>query len=308
MSFAVVVVLVVIAAVVIAAVIRSRRSSSDDGAGAEAGPASKGPIPDDYNRLRPRYREFHVEGSVAHVTFDVPLGQDGADEVLSSLLVREAVEVLREKQREDTVLGGIEEVKAYGRRAGADVFVGEVEVAVSDELPDYGFPMAELHDVEVDPEAPATSGRSEFAARAEGDRLDPIGEDIELTSGIEAGLRAQGVDPETMSAGDLILGLLRLSDHQVTPGTAPDTYLARRPGVSLFVKVVDHTAGSYPELDEADMRAFVAGFTHSKAERGWLVTDKFGPFSVYEKERRMPECRFVTRERLQGVVDGFALS
>jgi hypothetical protein len=78
--------------------------------------------------------------------------------------------------------------------------------------------------------------------------------------------------------------------------------------VSLYVKVVDHVSGSYPELDEADMRAFVAGFSHSKAERGWLVTDKFGPFSVYEKERRMPECRFVTRERLQGVVDGFALS
>jgi hypothetical protein len=111
-----------------------------------------------------------------------------------------------------------------------------------------------------------------------------------------------------MSAGDLVLGLLRLSDHQVTPGSDADTYVARRAGVSLYVKVVDHQPGSYPELDESDMRAFVAGYSHSKADRGWLVTDKFGPFSVYEKERRMPQCRFVTRERLQGVVDGFALS
>jgi len=307
MSFAIFVILVVIAAVVVAALVRSRRSSGDKTPDS-ASSSSQAPLPDDYNRLRPPYREFHVDGNVAHVTFEVPLGVGGADDVLSGLLVKEAVEVLREKQREDAVLSGIEAVRAYGRRAGADVLVGEVEVAVSDELPEFGFPVVELRDVDMEPEAQIDSGRSDFAARASGDRLDPIGEEIELTSTIDAGLRAQGVDPETMSAGELVLGLLRLSDHQVTAGAAADTYIAKRPGIVLYVKVVDHEGGSYPELDEADMRAFVAGFTQSKAQRGWLVTDKFGPFSVYEKERRMPECRFVTRERLQGVVDGFALS
>jgi hypothetical protein len=306
MEFAVVVVLVVIVVVVVMAVMRSRRSSSDTGTTERAEPGK--PVPDDFDRLRPPYREFHVDGTVALVTFEVPLGPDGADEVLSSLLVREAVEVVRERQRDGSALPGIEEVKAFGRRDGSDVYVGEVEIAVSDELPVIGFPMVELHDVDLEAAPTAAAGRSDYAARAEGDRLDPIGEEIQLTAAVEAGLRAQGVDPDTMSAGDLIVGLLRLSNHQVTPGPTENTYLARRPGVSLYVKVVDHVPGSYPELDEADMRAFVSGFTHSKAERGWLVTDKFGPFAVYEKERRMPKCRYVTRERLQGVVDGFALS
>jgi hypothetical protein len=306
MSFAIFVVLVVIAAVVVAAFLRSRQSSAKlafDDAKSEA----KGPGPDEYNRLRPSFREFHVEGSTAHVTFEVPLGADGADEVLAALLVREAVEVLREKQREEAVLSGIEEVKAYGRRAGSDVFVGEVDVAVSEDLPDYDFPMLEPPDGDIETAAPAPSGRSE-AARATGDRLDPIAGEIELTATIEAGLRAQGVDPESMSAGELVLGLLRLSDHNVTAGAGEGSYIARRPGVTLYVKVVDHEPGSYPELGESEMRAFAAGFLQSKAQRGWLVTDKFGPFSVYEKERRMPDCRYVTRERLQGVVDGFALT
>ena len=86
------------------------------------------------------------------------------------------------------------------------------------------------------------------------------------------------------------------------------SFIARGSGVSLFVKPIDHTPGSYPELDEAELRAFVADFRKSKADRGWLVTEKYGPFSAYEQERRMPECRYITRERLQGVVDGFSLS
>jgi hypothetical protein len=38
------------------------------------------------------------------------------------------------------------------------------------------------------------------------------------------------------------------------------------------------------------------------------VTDKFGPYVMYEKERRDPRCRFITRERLQVFVDSFALN
>ena len=42
-------------------------------------------------------------------------------------------------------------------------------------------------------------------------------------------------------------------------------------------------------------------------QRAFLVTDKFGPYVMYEKERRDARVRFVTRERLQTFVDGFAL-
>lgn len=307
MSFAIFIIFVVIAVVVIAAVVRSRKPESS-GSGDVAASHAPQPDPDEFNRFRPPYREFHVDGREALVTFEVPLGPDGADEALSSLLVKEAVEVTREKQREGATLGGIETVKAYGRRAGKDVFVGEVEIAVSHELPEIGLVHVELHDVDVHADLPMSATAGSTAMRAEGDRLEPVAEIIELTSGIESGLRAQGVDPETMTAGDLVIGLLWLSGHQVTEAGEPNTYLARRAGVSLYVAVVDHVPGSYPELDEAEMRGFAADFRRSRQDRGWLVTEKFGPYAVYDSEKRMPEVRFLTRERLQSVVDGFSLS
>ena len=39
-----------------------------------------------------------------------------------------------------------------------------------------------------------------------------------------------------------------------------------------------------------------------------VVSDKFGPFLVYEKERREPWVHFITRERLQQFVDSLALT
>jgi hypothetical protein len=38
-----------------------------------------------------------------------------------------------------------------------------------------------------------------------------------------------------------------------------------------------------------------------------LITDKYGPYMIYDKERRNPKLRFITRERLQPFVDSFAL-
>ena len=52
---------------------------------------------------------------------------------------------------------------------------------------------------------------------------------------------------------------------------------------------------------------FVADFAGAKTDRALLVTDKFGPFEVYERERRDPRCRIITRERLQKFVDSMAL-
>ncbi len=46
---------------------------------------------------------------------------------------------------------------------------------------------------------------------------------------------------------------------------------------------------------------------NSGADRGLMVSDKFGPFEVYERERREPRVRFVTRERLQGFVDALTV-
>ena len=49
-------------------------------------------------------------------------------------------------------------------------------------------------------------------------------------------------------------------------------------------------------------------FEQSGTERGLLVSDKFCPFIVYEKERREPRVRFLTRERLQQFIDSLALT
>ncbi len=49
-------------------------------------------------------------------------------------------------------------------------------------------------------------------------------------------------------------------------------------------------------------------FMSSKADRGLLISDRYGPFEVYEREKREPRVRFVTRERLQGFVDALTVS
>ena len=49
-------------------------------------------------------------------------------------------------------------------------------------------------------------------------------------------------------------------------------------------------------------------FEQSGTDRGLLVSDKFGPYLVYEKEKREPRVHFITRERLQQFVDSLALT
>ncbi len=48
-------------------------------------------------------------------------------------------------------------------------------------------------------------------------------------------------------------------------------------------------------------------FVSSGADRGLLFTDKYAPFMVYDKERREPRIRFISRERLQAFVDSVAM-
>jgi hypothetical protein len=64
----------------------------------------------------------------------------------------------------------------------------------------------------------------------------------------------------------------------------------------------------YQEFNEATINRFMADFSMSGCQRGMLVSEKYGPFEVYERERREPRVRFVTRERRQGLVDSLALS
>ena len=66
--------------------------------------------------------------------------------------------------------------------------------------------------------------------------------------------------------------------------------------------------GDHPEVADQLIDRFMADFAMSGCDRGLLVSDKYGPFEIYDKERRQPRVRFVTRERLQKMVDALALS
>ena len=138
-----------------------------------------------------------------------------------------------------------------------------------------------------------------------GDDLGPIYSELRLPKAIETGLRTQGIDPATMSAAQLVTGTLSLIGYGVIEGPIDGTWYAEKGGSRTFIREVPHGSGDHPELEDEAISRFLFEFQSAGADRGLLVTDKFGPFSVYEKERREPRVRFLTRERLQKVAVTF---
>jgi hypothetical protein len=102
--------------------------------------------------------------------------------------------------------------------------------------------------------------------------------------------------------------VLSLFGYQVSPGIAEGHFTASKGGSTTFIMSDPYTAGDYPEVEEGSIRKFVIAFEQSGADRGMYVSEKFAPFSIYETERRNPRVRFVTRERLQKLVDSMSLS
>jgi hypothetical protein len=267
-----------------------------------------------FDRLRPPYREFHVRGDEALVYFDAPVPAGGADSVLEALLVREAVEVVREKRSHELPIDDVTTVRAYGRRDHQDVEVGSVSLETPGQLPVIDLPPLAPHasHVTFDPLAHLVEQQFSMTPGTEAQPADAglksLASELTLTANTAAGLRAQGVDPAAMTATDLTLGLLRLGGYTVTPGGKEGAYVAARGGARTYLVVVDHGAGDYPELAEQTINEFMVSFATSGTVRGMLVTDKYSPFLVYDKERREPRVRFITRERLQAFVDSFSMS
>jgi hypothetical protein len=280
--------------------------------GAELTEAAERPA-SDAGRPRPRVEEFHVRGEDALVYFGVPLPDGPVDDLLSDLLVREAVEVLRDKRGHGLPLEGVATVRAFGKRAGQPIEVGSLELEEPGMLPVMDVPVfhPRASKAAFDPlaELIAPGGPENAPGLADvvkPEKLGPVGGDVRVPAALDAGLRTMGVVPEAMSAGEMVLGLLRLTGYNVSPAPVGGTHFAERAGVRTYVRVVDHAPGEYPELDERSINEFMVGFISSGASRGLLVTDKFGPFAVYDRERREPRVRFLTRERLQGFVDAIA--
>ena len=297
----IVVVLAVVAVVV--ALLLARRGVSSRSAGTES-------VSTEPDRLGPSVAGFHVSDGSAEVQFDVPLAAGEVDEVLADLLIREAVEVVREK-RHTLPLDEVRRVIAFGSRNGDWIEIGRVELDTPGTLPPPMIPELLPHashpgfdafdrisDLPQSPPGLADSTTSET--------LRPMGPKVRLPQAVEAGIRAQGLDPDSIDACALVLGVMRLSGYRITQRSA-DTLDAIRHGQRVFLRTVCHLSTDHPELDERQVDRFVVDFLSSGADRGLLITEKFSPFEIYDRERREPRMRFITRERLQAFVDALTV-
>ncbi len=267
----------------------------------------------DADRPRPSVSAFHVRGDEAQVFFDVPLAEGETDEVLGELLTNEALEVVREK-RHELPFDGVTTVVAFAGRGGEPRRVGSVSLEKPGVLPQPMVTAPSLHlgHIGFDPLEKQFSddllqnAPSVVSAQRE-DALGPIGAELRLPRAVAVGLRAQGVDPATMTSAEMVHSLLRLFGYTVTATKNPLAFNATKAGLTTYLREDRYQAGDFPEVGDVTMREFVAEFVNSGADRGLLVSDKFSPFGVYERERREPRIRFVTRERLQKFVDALSL-
>lgn len=256
-------------------------------------------------RIRPRVLEFHVVGEEARVAFDVPLPATGADKILTDLLEYEGIEVLRAKARtlpidqvtKVTVLAGSTVVGTV-RLPSAGVLPPEMEPPLPLRLAVGDDPLSHTLGAHVDPSGAGTPSS---------DVLAPLSFELRIPASLDAALRANGVDTQVADAPGLVRGLVDLHRYVIEPRDER-TYLARKGGVTTFIRDVAHGAGDHPELDEKEIRGFVAEFIQSGADRGLLVTAKYAPFAIYEREKLEPRIQFISRERLQGFVDRMATS
>lgn len=297
-----VIVLVVAVVLVVVVIVMTRRRGSGGASTPVATPATPS------TRLRPTVAEFHVVDGAARVHFDVPLPTSGVDAVLGELLGREAVEVVREK-RHTLPLGDLTQVVALGRRNGEWVEVATIGLQTPGELPPPMIPELLPHSArrEFNPfarlaELPETGPGG--AGGTVGERLEGLA--LRLPLQAQAAVRAQGIDPSGGKAPAVVLALMRSAGYKITE-TRPATFTAIRAGERTFLRVVDHQPGDYPELDEAAVRTFVADFASSGMDRGLLLSEKWAPFEIHERERRDARVRFISRERMQSFVDVLAL-
>lgn len=255
--------------------------------------------------------EFHVVANAASIVFAVPVPRQGPDPVLRDLLLHHAAVVLRDKKQSQP-LRGVDVAIVYGRSGADQIEVGRVDLRRPAHLDELVMP--ELLPLRATNETDPLRRLDDFdshsviplAASGEHDDLEPIRKEIRLTAGLDAGLRSLGIDPVQMPVSELGRGLLTLLGYRMER-TASGHQVAMRHGLRTYVHFVDHEPGSYPELEESQINSFLVGFASTRCDRGLLLTDKYGPYSVYEKERANPRCSFITRERLQAFVDSVAL-
>ena len=306
--------IVVIAVAIVGFAVFALRSAGQS-AERNAEDRSNGSAP---RRPMPQISDFHVKGQTASVVFAVPLGDDAAGEHLTDLLAANAVEYVRQKVEEGLPLDGVRTIAVSAMRGDVPERLTTVELPDVGELPDEApilrrdpslhDPIAAVQAVAADASVATPSGR--------GDTLESIAELVELSGPTAAHLRTMGVDTSTMSLEDLVVGLFRISGYTVEPGRgfsmssvpAGDIHSLTRSAESSVMVILRHRDGEYPEVEDHVLAEFAVAVAQANPQRALLVTDKFSPYAMYERERRDKRLVFVTRERLQAFVDSFGLS
>jgi hypothetical protein len=259
---------------------------------------------------RPEH-EFHVVNNEIVIDFAVPLPGTGEDEVLTELLSHHGAEIIRDRIDRGQPLDGIPVARIRARRGAAAEEIAVLDLD-ADEVPDIDLPQLLPARLAAGYDLLARLGEGEetevlrLSSRRRGDELIPLHEELRLTKGLMAGLRSLGIDPESMSMSQFAPGLLRLAGYQLTE-RADGAYTAIGGGSSTYVEIVEHRSGEYPELDESRLTPFLISYSASHTEHGLLISDKYGPYEIYARERANPRCHFIMRERLQAFVDAIAL-
>jgi hypothetical protein len=307
-------IIVLVAIVGIALVVRN--SSAKSGA-AESSPESKD-ASSKHHFPQPVVNEFHVKGSVATTVYEVPLGDAPAGDHLVELLSAAAVEYLRGKQRDGFPLDDVATVEVSAMRGTTPELIGTVELPSIGTLPDpmvVGAPISDADPIGSVAEVVADS-RVSAPSTGEGS-LEPVASFVQITGPIEARLRSIGVDTGMMSLRDLSIGLMQIGGYELQVGrpgfrtgglAEAEVYRTSRAGRTSTIVILPHTEGDYPEVEERQISELAVAASQVDTDQLILITDKYGPYSMYERERRTDKLVFITRERLQTFVDSFGLS
>lgn len=272
----------------------------------------RAPVPEPLDPVRTHapVSDFHVHGDEARVFFDVPLG-DEDDEVLHSLLVDEAMEVVREK-RHTLPIDDVTQIVVFAGRGDEPREVGRTLLPAAGELPPpMETEMLTFTHIAKDPFAGTFevdhSVHYDTKTVVPEDELRPWREDLRIPSGLLRGMRARGIDPDGLSGPDFILEMLGMFSYTVRHLDEPNTHMATKDGNQIYIRNEIHGSGQHPELDESVITRFVVEFGSSGAQFGLLISDKYAPYLIHDIERREPRIRFITRERGQGFIDSMAL-
>ncbi len=313
------VVLVVVILALIWALASAMRSTPKDVSRSVGAVVPAAPAPD---QLRPVLVDFHVHGDTAEVYYGVPLPAGEIDEHLRDVLLHDASIVLHEKRSHGLPIAQVVRAVVFGRRGEDPVEVGVIDLEEPGVIPEIAAPDLVPHAFAAGFDPLSHVGEQDLesvpslASRTPDAGLPPFFEDLVLARSVESKLRAAGVDPEHMSLSDFALTLLAAGGYQLVlervgssmpDGSSAAMYRAHGGATDALVVIVPQTPGEHPELSERVINAFVVEVAQRSPQRALLITDKTGPYIIYEKEKADPRCRFITRERLQAFADSFAL-